>query len=191
MDQKPHIVYKVAEENRRLFFDRLTTPGAYVRPRVLGDEIGVEFHNGEFIPYADLGYSYDIGFFRISETQEVANDALPYAASGQLIEFGQVILTSSVARLLSPDLVNELLRRHVSGDYGEFGEFYDLEITDEMLLNGPADAFLGGSLNKVSTLTGMEAVTSEYVVGRHRVRIVTEAGEDRSTIFLLAGVNPD
>lgn len=191
MNQKPHIVYKVAEENRRLFYDQLTTPGAFIRPRMYGEEIGVEFQSGEFIPYADLGYSYDIGFFRISETEDVENDALPFAASGQLIDCGQVILTPNVAPLLSNETINELLKRHVSGDFGDLGEFYDLDVTDEMLLEGTSTRRPGGVPNKVSILTGMEAVVSEYTVGRHRVRVITEAGESRSTIFLLAGVIAD
>jgi hypothetical protein len=190
MYQKPHIVYKVAEENRRLHFDRLTTPGAYVRPRILGDEIGVEFQTGEFIPYADLGYSFDIGFFRISETHDVANDALPYAASGQLIECGQVILTQGIAPFLSNEMISGLVQRHMTGDFGEFGDFYDLEVTDDMLLEGAVLPCYGGSMNKISTLTGMEAVTSEYIVDRYRVRIITEAGENRSTVILLAGLIP-
>lgn len=190
MAKKAHIVRKVAEEVRRLQYDRLTTPGAYVRPRIMDDEIGVEFHSGAFIPYADLGYSFDIGFFRLSETRDVENDTLPYAASGQLLDYGQVILTPSVSHLLSNDQVCELLKRHGSGDFGVFGEFYDLEVTDEMLRDGPPLMASLGPVNKVNTLTGMEAVTSEYVVGSFRIRVITEAGESRSTIFLLAGTIP-
>jgi hypothetical protein len=115
---------------------------------------------------------------------------LPYAALGQLIDFGQVVLTSSVSRLLSHEDIRELLRRHGSGDFGEYGEFYDLELTDEILRESRISTLSVGPLNKKNTLTGLEAVTSEYVVGQHRIRLITEAGEDRSTIFLLAGVNP-
>jgi hypothetical protein len=191
MSTKPHIVRLVADEVSRVFYHHGSIPHASVRPRILGEEIGVEFESGDFIPYADLGYSCDIGFFRLSGDYDETNDALPYAAAGQLINFGQVLISTSVSQRLSNEDIQDLLQRHASGDYGEYGEFYDLDITDDMLLSTDFSSLWTAPRNKVSTLTGLEAITSEYIVNTHRIRVITEAGEDRTTVFLFAGTIRD
>ncbi|MFO7662368.1 MAG: hypothetical protein R6X18_07215 [Chloroflexota bacterium] len=191
MITKPHIVRLVADEVSRVFYHHRPIPHASVRPRILDEEIGVEFESGDFIPYADLGYSCDIGFFRLSGDFDVANDSLPYAAAGQLINYGQVLVTASVSQHLSNDDIRNLLQRHTSGDYGEFGEFYELDITDGMLMNAHVSSIWSASQNKVNTLTGLETITSEYVVDTHRIRVITEAGEDRTTVILFAGTIRD
>jgi hypothetical protein len=191
MFTKPHIVRLVADEVSRVFYHHGPIPNASVRPRIMGEEIGVEFESGDFIPYADLGYSCDIGFYRLSGDYDVTNDALPYAAAGHLINYGHVLVTASVSQRLSNDNIRDLLQRHASGDYGEFGEFYDLEVTDDMLLAPISSSSWSALHNKVNTLTGLETITSEYVIDTHRIRVITEAGEDRTTIFLFAGTIRD
>lgn len=185
MAEKPHIIRLVADEVRQQYYHRKRERMELPRPRIVEDEIGVEF-DGQFIPYADLGYHGDVGFFRLSETAGVPNEAMPFAATGRLIDFGQVLVTTGVTQRLTNEEIRGLLERHATGDYGEYGEFYELDVTDEMLIDAvhpPAP----GPANKVNTLTGLDAIASAYTVREHRVWVITEAGEHRTTVFLFAG----
>lgn len=188
MSDKPHIVRLVADDARRRFFARHHNRAALPQPRILDDEIGVEFEDGEFIPYADLGYSSEEGYFRLSETTGMHNEAAPYAAEGHMIDWGQIIITTGAARRLTNDVIKELLERHASGDYGEYGEFFDLDVDDDMLLANPDEIPDPGLANKVNTLTGIQPIMSVYTVGENRYWVITEAGEKRSTIILFAGL---
>jgi hypothetical protein len=191
MTDKPHIIRVVADEARRQFYRRHRRRASLPRPRIKENEIGVEFDNGEFIPYADLGYSCDIGFFRLSETAGIPNEAAPYAATGRLIDCGQVIVTTGASLRLTNHEISELLGRHASGDYGEYGEFYELDVDDDMLSDNPSRLPAPGPANKVNTLTGMDAIVSAYTVREHRIWVITEAGENRSTLMFFAGPAAD
>lgn len=191
MTERPHIVRVVADEARRQFFGRRRRRDQLPTPRIRQDEIGVAFDEGDFIPYADLGYSGDVGFFRLSEPGDAVNEAAPYAAGGRLIDLGQIIITTGASRRLSNEAIRELLDRHASGDYGEFGEFYDLDVDDEMLVADPMRLPSFGSANKVNTLTGMDAIVSGYAVDGNRYWVITEAGENRTTLLLFAGPSRD
>ena len=187
MSDKPHIVRVVADEARRLYYRRHRDRDALPQPCICENEIGVEFKDEGFIPYADLGYSSDIGFFRISETSDVPNEAMPYAASGRLIDLGQIIVTTGASRRLTNDEIRDLLERHASGDFGEFGEFYDLDVDDSMFTADPVQLSQTGPANKVNTLTGMDAIVSAFTVRGYRVWTITEAGENRTTLVMFAG----
>lgn len=191
MSDKPHIVRLVAEEARRQFYHPRHDRAPRMLPRILNDEIGVVLNDGQFIPYADLGYHGDIGFFRLSETTDVANEAAPYASTGRLIDCGQIVVTTSVGRRLSQDEIRTVLECHTTGDFGDFGEFYELDITDEMLGEGPAHLWTLGQRNKANTLTGLAPIVSAYTVRDHLVWVITEAGEKRTTVLLYAGVAPE
>jgi hypothetical protein len=190
MTEKPHIVRLVADEARRNFYDSNNWTKDWPRPRLLKNEIGVEFQ-GEFIPYADLGYNDDIGFFRLSERENEPNDAAPYASSGSMIDCGQIIVTTGASLRLSSSEIRELLLRHARGDYGEFGEYYDLDVDDDLLAGNSTDSPGTGVLNKVNTLTGLSTVFSAYTVKGQRILVVTEAGEKRSTVLFFAGAAQD
>lgn len=187
MNPKPHIVRMVADRACQLYYTQRKLPIDIPRPRVLDNEIGVLFGDGRFIPYADLGFHHDLGFYRLSETPGFDNEAAPYAALGQLIHTGQVVITTGVSGRLDADQVRHLLWRHTSGDYGEHGEFYSIDVSDEMLRDLGSRPNRIGPSNKVNTLTGMQSVISEYVVEDARIWIVTEAGDNRSTVVLFAG----
>ncbi len=191
MTERPHIVRVVADEARRQFFGRRRRRDQLPMPRIRQDEIGVEFDEGDFIPYADLGYSSDVGFFRLSETGDVINEAAPYAAGGRLIDLGQVIVTTGASRRLSNEEIRRLLDRHTFGDYGEFGEFYELDVNDDMLIADPLHLPSFGPANKVNTLTGMDAIVSSYTVDGSRYWVITETGENRTTLLLFAGPSRD
>lgn len=187
MSEKPHIVRVVADEARQLFFRRRRERQDLPKPRIYDREIGVEFDDGEFIPYADLGYSRDIGFFRLSETSGVPNEAAPYAAGGRLIDLGQIVITTGASRRLTNDEIRELLARHAAGDYGEYGEFFDLDVDDRILRDDPLRFPGPGAANKVNTLTGIDAIVSAYTVREHRIWVLTESGDNRTTLLLFAG----
>lgn len=187
MSNRPHIVRVVADEARRQLFIRRRSQANPPQPRIRDDEIGVEFETGEFIPYADLGYSGDVGFFRLSEATDETNEAAPYAAGGRLIDLGQIVVTAGASRRLTNDEIRDLLDRHAAGDFGDYGEFYDVDISDEMLRADPADLVPNGAANKVNTLTGAGAIVSAYTVGAFRIWVITEAGENRTTLLLFAG----
>jgi hypothetical protein len=187
MSDRPHIVRVVADEARRQLFVRPRHSGAVPQPRVRDEEIGVEFDDGDFIPYADLGYSGDVGFFRLSEGAGATNEAAPYAASGRLIDLGQIVVTAGASRRLTNDEIRDLLDRHAAGDFGDNGEFYDVDVSDEMLRAGPAPIVPSGPANKVNVLTGAGAIVSAYTVRDYRVWVITEAGENRTTLLLFAG----
>lgn len=187
MNEKPHIVRVVAGEARKLFFGRNRDFDAIPRPQVREDEIGVIFDDGEFIPYSDLGYSGDIGFFRLSETDGVANEAAPYASGGRLIDLGQIIISTGASCRLSHDEICDLLERHAAGDYGEYGEFYELDVDDALLAGDLAWVPDRGLANKAHTLSGLDAIVSAYIVREHRIWIITEAGDHQTTSLLFAG----
>jgi hypothetical protein len=191
MSDKPHIVRIVADEARRQYYRRHCSRAELPKPRICQDEIGVEFEDGRFIPYADLGYNDDVGFFRLSEASGVASEAAPFAAAGRLIDCGQVVVTTGIAQRLTPPEIRDLLERHAGGDFGLYGEFYDLDVSDAMLLNAASQPLSLGLVNKVNTLTGLNPIISTYTVREHLVWIITEAGEKRTTMMLYAGLAED
>ena len=185
MSDKPHIVRIVADEARQRYFYRGRND--LPKPRIREQEIGVEFVDGEFIPYADLGYCRDTGFFRLSAAEDQVNEATPFAASGRLIDLGQIVVTTGVSWRLTAEEIRDLLERHGAGDYGDNGEFYELDIDDDMLSDDPRRLPDVAFANKVNTLTGMDCIVSSYAVREHRVWVITEAGERRTTLMLFAG----
>ena len=44
-----------------------------------------------------------------------------------------------------------------------------------------------GLANKAHTLSGLDAIVSAYTVRGHRIWVITEAGDNRATLLLLAG----
>ncbi len=85
------------------------------------------------------------------------------------------------------DEIRDVLARHSAGDFGDYGEFYDLEVDDGMLLDDMAQPLPLGLVNKVNTLTGLNPIISAYTVREHAVWVITEAGEKRTTLLLYAG----
>lgn len=187
MSEKPHIVRIVADEARRQFYRRHHSRAELPKPRICDDEIGVEFGDGQFIPYADLGFHDEVGFFRLSEATELQSQAAPFAASGRLIDCGQIVVSVGVSQRLMADEIRDVLARHSSGDFGGYGHFYDLDVDDGMLLDDAAQPLPLGLVNKVNTLTGLNPIISAYTVREHAVWVITEAGEKRTTLLLYAG----
>lgn len=187
MSEKPHIIRIVADEARRQYYQRHEAQARLPKPRIWESEIGVDFGDGCFIPYADLGYHEDVGFFRLSESGDVVNQAAPFAASGRLIDCGQVVVTTGVSLRLTAEEIRDLLARHSRGDFGLYGEFYDLDVDDAMLLDEATQPLPPGLANKVNTLTGLNPIVSAYAVREHTVWVITEAGEKRTTLLIYAG----
>ncbi len=191
MTNKPHIIRMVADRACKLYYGQNKPRATLPSPRILEDEIGVRFADGRFIPYADLGFHRDRGFYRLSETFDVPNESAPFAAGGKLLHAGQVIVTTGVSARLSPGTIRALVDRHTAGDYGSHGDFYDIDVTDDLLRLERLDGVARGVANKVNTLTGLNAVHSEYVVDGQRIWVVTEAGDNRTTVLMYAGPVPE
>lgn len=187
MKDRPHIIRMVADRARSLYYTQNRPREALPSPRIVGDEIGVQFDDGRFIPYADLGFNHDVGFYRLSEVDGLPNEAEPFAAAGKLINQGHVLVTTGVAERLSNPQIRGLIDRHTSGDYGSFGEFFDIDVPQEALGAEGAAGASRAVQNKVSTLSGLDAVISEYEVDGSRIWVMTEAGDNRTTVLLFAG----
>lgn len=187
MNQKPHIVRMIADRARDLYFTQRHLPVDIPRPRYEGDEIGVQFTDGRFIPYADLGFHHDLGFYRLSEVDGLPNEAAPYAATGKIVNAGHIVVTTGAADRLSPEEIRELVIRHTTGDFGRHGDFYAIDVTNEELRLGSAQAATIGVLNKVATLSGLGPIISEYIVRTDRIWLITENGDNRSTVLIFAG----
>lgn len=187
MSERPHIIRLVADEARRQYYHCRRPRAELPRPRIYQDEIGVEFEDGCFIPYADLGYNGDVGFFRLSAAGGATSEAAPYAAAGRLIDCGQIVVTTGISQRLNADEIRALIERHASGDFGVHGEFYELDVSDEMLDAERPRPLAPGLANKVNTLTGLAPIFSTYTVRGHAVWVITEAGDRRTTTILYAG----
>lgn len=188
MNAKPHIVRMVADRARELYYTQRRLPVDIPRPRLLDDEIGVLFADGAFIPYADLGFHHDLGFYRLSEIDHVPNEAAPFAATGKIVNGGNIIVTTGVSERLAADEIRDLVTRHTSGDFGQHGDFYAIDVTDDELRRGSPQATTIGVLNKIGALSGLGAIISEYHVRGYRIWVITENGDNRSTILVFAGL---
>lgn len=188
MTEKPHIVRMVADRARELYYTQRRLPIDIPRPRFDGEEIGVVFASGEFIPYADLGFHHDLGFYRLSAVEGLPNEAAPFAATGKIVNAGQIVVTTGVSDRLSPDEISDLVMRHTTGDFGRHGDFYAIDVTNEELRRGSPQAATIGVLNKIGALSGLGAIISEYVVGSDRIWVITENGDNRSTVLIFAGL---
>ena len=93
MSDKPHIVRVglIRPENV------LTPPRARssAPSSIRHQEIGVEFVDQEFIPYADLGYNSDIGFFACRKPSTFERSCA-FAAAGRLIDPGGIVVTTGL-----------------------------------------------------------------------------------------------
>ena len=108
-----------------------------------------------------------------------------------MIDCGQIVVTTGASARLSNAEIRDLLMRHGQGDFGEFGDYFDLDVDDDMLTGKSAGAPEMGVLNKANTLTGLSTIFSAYTVRENRILVVTEAGEKRSTVVLFAGYAQD
>ena len=188
MNQKPHIIRMVADRAAELYYTQARLPIDIPRPQFEGEEIGVLFGDGLFIPYADLGFHHDLGFYRLSEVQGLANEAAPFAATGKIVNAGHIVVTTGVTDRLAPEEIRDLVRRHTTGDFGQHGDFYEIDITNEELRRGSPQATTIGVLNKIGTLSGLGSIISEYAVSGFRIWVITESGDNRSTVLVFAGL---
>lgn len=191
MNQKPHIIRMVADRARALYYTQHRLPVDIPRPRYIDEEIGVLFGDGQFIPYADLGFHRDLGFYRLSEVEHLPNEAAPFAATGKIVNAGYVVVTTGVTERLTADEIRDLVTRHTTGDFGQHGDFYAIDVSDEALRRGSPQAATIGVLNKIGALSGLGAIISEYIVRGFRFWVITESGDNRSTVLVFAGLVSD
>ncbi|MEZ4518367.1 MAG: hypothetical protein R3C44_16615 [Chloroflexota bacterium] len=72
----------------------------------------------------------------------------------------------------------DLVTRHTAGDFGQHGDFYEIDVTDEELQLGSRQATTIGVLNKIGALSGLGSIISEYVVRDYRIWVITESGDN-------------
>ena len=107
--------------------------------------------------------------------------------SDALFSPGQVVATPGVLEVLEAVGVEplELLRRHLTGDFGECGKYADIKptMTPEEMERGALATADDGKLNVWGIATGDGRILSAYVLDSARVWIITEW--DRSVTTLL------
>jgi hypothetical protein len=101
---------------------------------------------------------------------------------------GIIIVTPSVQALAGDSTpIKTMLDRHLSGDFGNFGHFTAIEISDHELLHGALATDDSGKLNKLAILGKYPSVLSEYSLGNQTIWVATEdvnGTETRTTVML-------
>jgi hypothetical protein len=121
----------------------------------------------EFIGFT-LGDALQQGFLL-----ELSNYAPPGDAKFQA---GVVAITQGVANLrIEPEQLHQLLHRHLLGDFGSFGQFDSIELTEQELTLGSIATDNEGKLNKLAILGKNHDVLSEYDYHSATIWIKTEA----------------
>lgn len=104
---------------------------------------------------------------------------------------GRVGMTRGVEALLQDGDVTplDLVKRHLSGDFGIHGRFDEIDVTDEELREGPLATADDGKLNKAAILQDklgewQGRIMSAYIVNDEKVWIITEADRSATTLLL-------
>lgn len=101
---------------------------------------------------------------------------------------GMVVVTPSVQALVPGSAtIKNYLDRHLCGDFGEFGHFTAIEVSDYELTHGVVATDDSGKLNKLAILGKYHSVLSEYVLKSQTIWIITEdvsGTEARTTVML-------
>jgi hypothetical protein len=189
---REHIVKLVADTASRLYFREGLRGAEVPGPRLIDGELGVLFEGTEFIPYNDLGYNRELGFFRLSsfsEYPEYANEALPFSADGVILSLGAIVMTSGVEydlenAGLSAEHLYPILGRYSRGDFGRPGSWRDTQVTDQELQGGAYVTADDDRLNLINTLSGINRIMAIYDIEPIGILwIITEA--DRSVTTIL------
>lgn len=102
---------------------------------------------------------------------------------------GNLFCTPSVLALAEHNQTEfeMLVVRHLSGDFGEYGTFADISVTQEEIEEGMGATADAGKLNKIAILTGRGQVDSCYEIssGQTILVITVLSGQDTYTTTLL------
>lgn len=109
-----------------------------------------------------------------------------------LFPLGQGVNMTSAAAALLPELMpavtpEELIRRHVTGDFGTAGQYADIKptITPQEWSEGVFATSEDGKLNVIAIERKEGRVCSYYTLGEHTVWVITELGPYGYTTVLL------
>ncbi len=178
---KDSIIIRVASYIRQSLIKG--NPKAQVR--IFNDVIGVLFlEKNEFIPYYDLAYNQQTGFYRLSSFPDASNESLPFNTPNvPIIDLGRLVTTPEVQDSIPLLMLNKIVQRHQYGDWGKLKKFQHIQLTDDILVQGSLATSDETQLNKVATLTGLGRIRSCYYIEGNQYWIITEAG---LTTVLLA-----
>jgi hypothetical protein len=99
---------------------------------------------------------------------------------------GVVAITQGIAALnVETAQLHQLLHRHLIGDFGSFGQFDSIQLTDQELDLGSIATDNGGKLNKLAILGKNHDVLSEYDFYGTTIWIKTEAVNSSETYTTL------
>lgn len=187
-EEKIHIVKMVADFCTAIYW-REENYGISPVIRKINGELGVDFEGADFIPYSDLGYNSELGFYQISAFPEFENETLPYSAEGQIITLKEVVMTRGIEAALRRaglefPYIAQLVARYSRGDWGDTGNWREIEVTDKEIQSGAMATAEGGKLNLIGALTGINRILASYTTEElGRVWIITES--DRSVTTIL------
>ena len=184
-----HIVKMIGDFCTEVNYGLGSINGIEPNIRIIEGALGVYFEGAEFIPYSDLGYNSELGFYQISAFPEFENESLPYSAEGVILSLGEVVMTRGIEAALrraglDRDFVIGLIERHSRGDWGDLGNWRDIRVTDRELELGDMATAEGSKLSLIGALTGINRIISSYTTEElGQVWIITESDRSATTIL--------
>jgi hypothetical protein len=110
---------------------------------------------------------------------------------GARFPVGKILVTVGALRALreAREPVAVLLLRHVHGDWGTFGHYDQIDLSEDELRSGWLVTNETGKINKSNLLNRRDWIISEYRIAHgQRVRILTDLGRGTAmTVILLNG----
>jgi len=113
---------------------------------------------------------------------------LRHELEGARFPLGKVTITGGAVESLAEasQHVASFLVRHARGDWGEYGNFDQIELTDDERRRGWEASEDSGKINKSNVLARRDRVMSEYTTGRgRRIWIITTWDGGGGTTVLL------
>jgi hypothetical protein len=113
--------------------------------------------------------------------------ALRQELPGALFALGKLTLTAGAVEALAAasQHASEFLARHVRGDWGEFGQFDAVQLTDDERRRGWEATDNSGKINKSNVLNRRDRVMSEYTTGHGtRLWVITSLNGGETTVLL-------
>lgn len=188
-DSPEHIVKMIGDFCTEVNYGLGSINGIEPNIRIIEGALGVNFEGADFIPYSDLGYNSELGFYQISAFPGFENESLPYSAEGVILSLGEVVMTRGIEAALrraglDRDFVIGLIERYSRGDWGDLGNWREIEVTDKELQLGAMVTAEGAKLNLIGALTGINRLLASYTTEElGKVWIITESDRSATTIL--------
>ena len=185
---KEHIVKMIGDFGSGLYFKEGRRGKDIPAPRLIKGELGVLFEGEDFIPYGDLGFNSELGFYKLSSFPEYKNEALLFAEEGPILSLGQIVIPRGIEDRIKKEgleipYLKEFITRYALGYWGSSGYWRDTEVTDKELRGGALETAEDNKLNFINTLSGINRIIASYITKLGKIWIITEA--DRSVTTIL------